>query len=179
MLHVIYKEFCCSHVRALFSLLCSLKRFMCALLCTQIEVIITRISFHPIVLCLNVPKINDSEVRLPKFEPTPATWSRQTKHRHASRGLSLLAVGASPLPLHPTPISPNPPCVHLPGSSDACPKCTVGRWQYRDRNTQIFLVIFWLGIAGSCEELWYRIPVRVRWLTICSWHWLGSCLFFS
>lgn len=63
--HVIYKEFCCSHVRALFSLLCSLKRFMCALLCTQIEVIITRISFHPIVLCLNMPKINDSEVRLP------------------------------------------------------------------------------------------------------------------
>lgn len=51
-------------------------RGLCMLYCARrTEVIITRISFHPITLCLNMPKINSSGVRLPKFEPTPATWS--------------------------------------------------------------------------------------------------------
>lgn len=146
----------------------------------RIEVIITRISFHPIMLCLNVPKINDLEVRLPKFEPTPATWSCRTKPPSCLPWLVTAGCGGIPTPTaphtHPVPFLP---CVHLPRSSDDCHKCTAGRWQYRDKNTQIFLVIFWLGIAGSCEELWCRIPVRVEWLTICSWHWLGNCLFFS
>lgn len=65
----------------------------------------------------------------------------------------------------------------LSGSSDASHKCTAKCWQCRDRNTQIFLLIFWLGMqtavrgsgAHSNCECW----------RICSWCWAENCLCFS
>jgi hypothetical protein len=60
VLCVLHKEFQCSHVWSVFSLICSSKRFRCALLCTQHWVNHGKNSFHQIVLCLNMPKRNNS-----------------------------------------------------------------------------------------------------------------------
>lgn len=70
--HVVYKEFQCSHVWSLFSLLCSSKQFRNALFCVC-DWVDHKNSLQQSVLCLNEPKAKPIPVLFLKFDPTPAT----------------------------------------------------------------------------------------------------------
>lgn len=58
--HMYFMKFPCSHIWSLFSFFCSSKRFVRALLCTQVWVNCHEKSFNQIVLCLHLPKMNHS-----------------------------------------------------------------------------------------------------------------------
>lgn len=59
-LYGLYKEFLYSYMWFVFSLMCSSRKFMYALLYTRDWVNHHQNNFHQIVLCLNAPKINHS-----------------------------------------------------------------------------------------------------------------------